>query len=82
MLAEWDKRFPGRVENTFNALSRVAPSHLMDRHIFDFAGLRATGVADPEGDIAFDEEPCTNDFAVPDSIAVRSVLNEADPARA
>src|SRR5215831_10816220 len=64
MLAEWEKRFPGRVENTFNALSRIVPSHLMDGSVFDFAGLRATGVADSRGDIAFDEEPCTSDSAV------------------
>ena len=30
MLIDWDKRYPGRVQNTFNALARVAPSHLMD----------------------------------------------------
>jgi tRNA 2-thiocytidine biosynthesis protein TtcA len=58
MLAEWDKRHPGRVENTFNALARVVPSHLMDPALYDFHGLRATGVADAAGDIAFDEEPC------------------------
>jgi tRNA 2-thiocytidine biosynthesis protein TtcA len=58
MLAEWDRRFPGRVENTFNALARVVPSHLMDGSLFDFARLRAGGVPRPDGDIAFDEEPC------------------------
>jgi len=58
MLAEWDKRFPGRVENTFNALARVVPSHLMDGRLFDFAGLRAGGGPRPDGDIAFDDEPC------------------------
>jgi tRNA 2-thiocytidine biosynthesis protein TtcA len=61
MLADWDKRFPGRVENTFNALARVVPSHLMDGTLFDFTGLRAGGGPRPDGDIAFDEEPCTAD---------------------
>jgi len=59
MLAEWDKRYPGRIENAFNALARVVPSHLMDAGLFDFRGLKATGAADPDGDIAFDEDPCT-----------------------
>ena len=55
MLIEWQKRYPGRVENTFNALARVTPSHLMDSDLFDFAGLSASGSPDFDGDIAFDE---------------------------
>jgi tRNA 2-thiocytidine biosynthesis protein TtcA len=58
LMREWDKKFPGRVDNIFAALSTVAPSHLMDRKLFDFAGLTPTGVADANGDIAFDDEPC------------------------
>ena len=58
MLIEWQKRYPGRVENTFNALARVTPSHLMDSDLFDFAALRASGRPDNDGDIAFDESPC------------------------
>ncbi len=54
MLREWERRHPGRVDTIFNALSRVAPSHLMDRALFDFAGLAATGQAPAEGDTAFD----------------------------
>jgi tRNA 2-thiocytidine biosynthesis protein TtcA len=60
MLLEWERKHPGRVENTFNALARVVPSHLMDGALFDFKGLQATGVADANGDIAFDEEPCAS----------------------
>ena len=58
MLTEWQKRYPGRVENTFNALARVTASHLMDAELFDFAALRASGRPDIYGDIAFDEPPC------------------------
>ena len=54
MLAEWDKKHPSRAWSIFNALSNVAPSHLMDRSLFDFANLKPTGVVDPEGDLAFD----------------------------
>jgi tRNA 2-thiocytidine biosynthesis protein TtcA len=39
MLAEWDKNCPGRVQNIFNSLCHVAPSHLLDRKLFDFKGL-------------------------------------------
>ena len=58
MLLEWERKYPGRVQNTFNALARVAPSHLMDAGLFDFNSLKATGVPDPDGDIAFDDAPC------------------------
>src|SRR5690606_6946600 len=57
LMREWERRFPGRVENVFAALGRTTPSHLMDRERFDFAGLRATGEPDPDGDIAFDADP-------------------------
>lgn len=56
MVAEWERRFPGRTENVFRALARVTPSHLMDRTLFDFIGLRADGTPDPDGDIAFDDD--------------------------
>jgi tRNA 2-thiocytidine biosynthesis protein TtcA len=56
MLLEWERRFPGRAQNIFNALARIVPSHLMDPALFDFRGLRPTGRPDPAGDVAFDEE--------------------------
>jgi tRNA 2-thiocytidine biosynthesis protein TtcA len=56
MLRQWEKDFPGRVETIFNSLQRVSPSHLLDRSLFDFADLAATGVASPDGDKAFDTE--------------------------
>jgi tRNA 2-thiocytidine biosynthesis protein TtcA len=58
MLAEWDRRHPGRVQNIFSSLARVVPSHLMDASLFGFRDLVATGVADVDGDIAFDEAAC------------------------
>ncbi|MCX7148840.1 MAG: tRNA 2-thiocytidine(32) synthetase TtcA [Rhodocyclales bacterium] len=54
MLQDWDKRFPGRIESMFRSLGDVVPSHLLDAGLFDFAGLKATGIPDAEGDIAFD----------------------------
>jgi tRNA 2-thiocytidine biosynthesis protein TtcA len=44
MLKEWERQYPGRVENVFRALQNVAPSQLADRNLFDFVGLgsRAT----------------------------------------
>ena len=57
LMRDWEKRFPGRVDNIFSSLTRVTPSHLLDRGLYDFAGLRADGTPVPDGDIAFDVDP-------------------------
>jgi len=56
MLREWERKNTGRLISIFGALSRVTPSHLMDRALFDFASLAADGVPHPEGDAALDPE--------------------------
>jgi tRNA 2-thiocytidine biosynthesis protein TtcA len=66
MLREWERKYPGRVESIFRALGSVSPTHLLDRRHYDFAGLKPTGVADPQGDKAFDAESvCDAPAAVP-----------------
>ncbi len=60
MLRDWDRRFPGRVENVFSAMQRIVPSHMADRNLFGFSELRANGVPDANGDRAFDgDDPCS-----------------------
>jgi len=71
MLRDWEKKHPGRVENTFSALSTVVPSHLMDRELFGFKDIKADGIANPLGDIAFDEEPCSTPAPVPGIIPLQ-----------
>jgi tRNA 2-thiocytidine biosynthesis protein TtcA len=57
LLKDWEKQFPGRIENMATALQNVVPSHLMDRALHPFETLRATGEASDDGDKAFDDEP-------------------------
>ena len=40
MMADWDRRYPGRTESVFSALQNIVPSHLADNVFFDFKGLR------------------------------------------
>jgi tRNA 2-thiocytidine biosynthesis protein TtcA len=40
MLAEWEKRNPGRIESIVRALTEVRPSHLLDRKLYDFSALK------------------------------------------
>ena len=73
MLREWEKKTPGRVDNVFASLSTVVPSHLLDRNLFDFVNLEVTGVAVKDGDIAFDEEPCSTGSTVSSVIPLHSL---------
>jgi tRNA 2-thiocytidine biosynthesis protein TtcA len=40
MMRAWEKQFPGRIESIRRALTDVRPSQLLDRKLFDFAGLK------------------------------------------
>lgn len=56
LLADWEKRYPGRVATLLTSLQNVRPSHLLDRTLFDFAAVRASGEPSADGDTAFDAE--------------------------
>jgi tRNA 2-thiocytidine biosynthesis protein TtcA len=59
MIREWERQYPGRIDNVFHAMGHVVPSHLMDKRLHPFQTLRPTGVPDALGDRAFDDdEPC------------------------
>jgi tRNA 2-thiocytidine biosynthesis protein TtcA len=74
MIQEWDREEPGRSWNVFKALADIRPSHLMDRGLFDFVGLKPGGVPDSDGDTAFDAvpfeevEPCGSGAAGDDAL--------------
>ena len=58
MIRDWERQYPGRIDNMLTAMSKVVPSHLMDPKLFPFATLKTTGQPSADGDIAFDDEPC------------------------
>ena len=80
MLREWERLQPGRLDNIATALANVVPSHLMDRNLYSFATLETTGIADRNGDKAFDdgeESACAPAAAGPDArVAVRWQLRD------
>ncbi|MBI0446404.1 tRNA 2-thiocytidine(32) synthetase TtcA [Deinococcus sp. DB0503] len=53
MLEGWEREHPGRLQNILRSLTRVTPSHLLDRDLYDFASLSVTPA---EGDRGFDSE--------------------------
>ena len=66
MLREWERLQPGRLDNIFTAMGNIVPSHMMDRKLYPFTTLQTTGVADPQGDRAFDgDEDCGPPAASP-----------------
>ncbi|AOE50434.1 tRNA 2-thiocytidine(32) synthetase TtcA [Kangiella sediminilitoris] len=55
MLQDWDRKYPGRVETIFKAMSNVAPSHLSDKELYDFQGLTQDAMTQRAGgDTLFD----------------------------
>jgi tRNA 2-thiocytidine biosynthesis protein TtcA len=56
MLRDWERQFPGRLDNIFTAMGNIVPSHLMDRNLYPFTTLQPTGAVDPAGDRAFDDD--------------------------
>jgi tRNA 2-thiocytidine biosynthesis protein TtcA len=64
MLQEWEKRYPGRLESMFRALSDLVPSHLFDRRLFDFTALQPGGAPVQGGDTAFDPPELGGAFPV------------------
>lgn len=69
MMADWDRRYPGRTEAVFTALQNVVPSHLADNNLFDFRGLKLGDAVD-EGDTAFDGPQFGVELSLPDPFPV------------
>ena len=84
MLRAWEREDPGRTERIFDAMARVVPSHLMDRKLFAFAGIEPTGIADADGDRAFDgsDEPAGPSLAPANDGAAAAMSTPARGARA
>jgi tRNA 2-thiocytidine biosynthesis protein TtcA len=78
MMADWDKRFPGRTEAVFSALQNVVPSHLADNTLFDFKGLKPGGelAAMEGGDTVFDGPRLSDEWSLPASIPLAVEGNE------
>ncbi len=55
MIHDWERQYPGRIDNMLTAMANITPSHMMDRKLFPFTTLKPTGEVNPEGDRAFDE---------------------------
>lgn len=75
LLREWERKFPGRVESLFTALSNVIPSHLLDQKLYPFHQIHAQGTPDEMGDIAFDlpTTPCTTSTTSQVNIPAHSI---------
>jgi tRNA 2-thiocytidine biosynthesis protein TtcA len=68
MLRGWEKQYPGRCDNMLRAMGHVVRSHLLDRNLHPFAMLQPSGVADAQGDKAFDDDEDCGATAAPRTI--------------
>ena len=73
MLREWERKHPGRIDSIFGALGNVVPSHLMDRALFDFASVNASGHPTADGDLAFDADPALERSAANPAVAIDAI---------
>jgi tRNA 2-thiocytidine biosynthesis protein TtcA len=67
MMADWDRRYPGRTESVFTALQNIVPSHLADAGLFDFKGLHVGSelAAMDGGDTVFDGPQFGEELTLP-----------------
>lgn len=75
MMADWDRRYPGRTEVVFSALQKIVPSHLADQSLFDFKGLRPghpAGAMDG-GDSVFDPPALGQTWSMPGAFPLQVV---------
>ena len=72
MMADWDKRYPGRTESVFTALQNIVPSHLADNVLFNFKGLQvgAELAGMDGGDIVFDGPQLMGEIGLSDEVAI------------
>jgi tRNA 2-thiocytidine biosynthesis protein TtcA len=63
MLADWERKYPGRIESIFTSLKNVSASQLADAALFDFPGLDRLRAAAPP-------PPGADNAAQPDSAPV------------
>lgn len=55
MLADWEKKQPGRLDNIFRSIQSVSPSQLADTSLFDFESLRV-------GESVLESAPSVSDW--------------------
>ena len=62
LLVKWNKEHPGRVESMFRAVCNVAPSHLLDREMFDFSTFTSKSKLAYDTDMVVKEDFKTINF--------------------
>ncbi|MFT7387441.1 MAG: tRNA 2-thiocytidine biosynthesis protein TtcA [Candidatus Endobugula sp.] len=55
MLQQWDKDTPGRTDNIFSAISKISPSQLADKSLFDFVDLTIDRVSEEKKPLQFED---------------------------
>ncbi len=75
MMADWDRRYPGRTESVFSALQNIVPSHLADTSLFDFKGLHVGAELEKMdgGDTVFDAPQFGEALSLPGTLPLQVI---------
>jgi tRNA 2-thiocytidine biosynthesis protein TtcA len=60
MLQQWDKDTPGRTDNIFSAISKISPSQLADKNLFDFTNLAIDRLSEEKKPLQFEDNKTVN----------------------
>ncbi|ALU91489.1 cell cycle control ATPase [Herbaspirillum rubrisubalbicans M1] len=56
MLNQWEKTNPLWIKSMFTAMANIAPSHMLDRSLFDFSSFKPGAGKEATGDTLFDRD--------------------------
>ncbi|MFT6221531.1 MAG: tRNA 2-thiocytidine biosynthesis protein TtcA [Candidatus Endobugula sp.] len=84
MLQQWDKDTPGRTDNIFSAISKISPSQLADKDLFDFTHLAIDRLSEEKKPLQFEDNKTVSSGNMKNSSVVEQWggAEEQDPASA
>ena len=79
MLQQWDKDTPGRTDNIFSAISKISPSQLADKNLFDFTNLTIDRLSEEKKPLQFEDNKTVSSGNMNKSPVVEQWVGAEEP---